>query len=57
MTRHFEKEKMGAVVAEIDKMFSKRFDAMVSSLTLPRSFKTSLGGHGNGGARKPRHLH
>jgi uncharacterized protein (DUF2267 family) len=62
MERHFEKEEMGDVVAEIDKMFSKRFDAMINSLTIPRSLRGGpgaaggLGGHGGGG-RKPRHLH
>jgi uncharacterized protein (DUF2267 family) len=62
MERHFEKEEMGDVVAEIDKMFTKRFDAMVNSLTIPRSLRGGpgaaggLGGHGGGG-RKPRHLH
>jgi uncharacterized protein (DUF2267 family) len=61
MERHFEKEEMGDVVAEIDKMFTKRFDAMVHSLTIPRSLRGGpgaaggLGGHGGG--RKPRHLH
>jgi uncharacterized protein (DUF2267 family) len=63
MERHFEKEEMGDVVAEIDKMFTKRFDAMVTSLTIPRSVRGSpgaaggLGGHGGGGRNKPRHLH
>jgi uncharacterized protein (DUF2267 family) len=67
MERHFEKEEMGAVVSEIDNMFTKRFDAMVNSLTIPRSKRGGaggtgagggLGGHGGGGSgRKPRHLH
>ncbi len=63
MERHFEKEEMGDVVTEIDKMFTKRFDAMVSSLTIPRSLRGGtgaaggLGSHGGGGGRKPRHLH
>jgi hypothetical protein len=41
---------------------TKRFDAMVNSLTIPRSLRGGpgaaggLGGHGGGG-RKPRHLH
>ncbi len=62
MERHFEKEEMSDVVTEIDKMFTKRFDAMVNSLTIPRSLRGGpgaaggLGGHGGGG-RKPRHLH
>lgn len=63
MERHFEKTEMGDVVAEIDKMFTKRFDAMVDSLTIPRTLRGSggtgagggLGGHGGG--RKPRHTH
>jgi uncharacterized protein (DUF2267 family) len=61
MERHFEKDEMGHVVAEIDKMFTKRFDAMINSLTIPRSLRGGpggaggLGGHGSG--RKPRHLH
>ncbi len=64
MERHFEKAEMGDVVTEIDKMFTKRFDAMVDSLTIPRTLRGSggtgagggLGGHGGGG-RKPRHTH
>lgn len=64
MERHFEKDEMSDVVVEIDKMFTKRFDAMVNSLTIPRSLRGGggtgagggLGGHGGGG-RKPRHLH
>jgi uncharacterized protein (DUF2267 family) len=62
MERHFEKEEMGAVVQEIDKMFTQRFDAMVNSLTIPRNQRGGsavvggLGGH-SGGGRKPRHLH
>ena len=62
MERHFEKTEMVDVLAEIDKMFSKRFDAMINSLTIPRSLRGGpgaaggLGGHGGGG-RKPRHLH
>jgi len=55
MERHFKREEMGAVIAEIDKMFTKRFDAMMNSLTIPRSLRSAPGGHGGG--RKPRHLH
>jgi hypothetical protein len=63
MERHFEKTEMGDVVAAIDSMFTKRFDAMIDSLTIPRTLRGSggtgagggLGGHGSG--RKPRHLH
>jgi uncharacterized protein (DUF2267 family) len=61
MERHFDKSEMSDVVTEIDKMFTKRFDAMVNSLTIPRSLRGGpgaaggLGGHGGG--RKPRHLH
>ncbi len=66
MERHFEKAEMSDVVTEIDKMFTKRFDAMVDSLTIPRTLRggsgsggTGAGGGlgGHGGGRKPRHLH
>jgi hypothetical protein len=56
MERHFDKSEMGGVLSEIDKMFTKRFDAMVNSLTIPRALRSAPGGH-SGGGRKPRHLH
>jgi hypothetical protein len=57
MERHFERDEMGPVVTEIDKLFTNRFNAMISSLTIPRSMRGGgAGGHGGGG-RKPRHLH
>jgi hypothetical protein len=34
MERHFEGAELGGVVAEIDKLFSDRFDALVSSLEI-----------------------
>lgn len=58
MERHFEGAELGGVVAEIDKLFTQRFDALVSSLEIgkpPRGFGGLGGGHGGG--RKPRHLH
>jgi hypothetical protein len=58
MERHFEGAELGGVVAEIDKLFSQRFDALVSSLEIgkpPRGTGGSGGGHGGG--RRPRHLH
>lgn len=60
MERHFDGAELGGVVAEIDKLFSQRFDALVSSLQLGRPPRGSGGGHGgvgHGGGRKPRHLH
>ena len=60
MERHFDGSELSGVVAEIDKLFSQRFDSLVSSLELgkpPRgSGGNSSGGHGGGG-RRPRHLH
>jgi hypothetical protein len=51
---------LSGVVAEIDKLFSQRFDNLVSSLELGKPPKGS-GGNGNsghgGGGRRPRHLH
>jgi hypothetical protein len=50
------------VVAEIDKLFNQRFDALVSSLELGKPPRGSGGGGGgggggHGGGRRPRHLH
>ena len=58
MERHFDGAELGGVVAEIDKLFSDRFTALVSSLELgkpPRSPGAGSSGHGSG--RRPRHLH
>jgi hypothetical protein len=58
MERHFDTGELNGVVAEIDKLFSERFDKLVSSLELgkpPRG--SSGGGSGHGGGRRPRHLH
>ncbi|MBU6501531.1 MAG: hypothetical protein EPN79_06765 [Burkholderiaceae bacterium] len=59
MERHFDGAELTGVVAEIDKLFARRFDALVSSLDigkLPRG-TGGHGGFGHGGGRKPRHLH
>jgi hypothetical protein len=58
MERHFDASELGDVVAAIDKLFERRFDALVNSMQLgkpPRGQGGSQGGHGGG--RKPRHLH
>ncbi len=60
MERHFDGAELAGVVAEIDKLFTKRFDAMVNSLEIGRPSRGSgggSGGPGHGGGRKPRHLH
>ena len=59
MERHFDAAELSGVVSEIDKLFSQRFDNLVSSLELGKPPRGSGGGntgHGNGG-RRPRHLH
>ncbi|MDR0259590.1 MAG: hypothetical protein LBI76_07255 [Comamonas sp.] len=59
MERHFDAGELVGVVAEIDKLFSQRFDALVDSLEIgkpPRGTGGPGGGHGGGG-RRPRHLH
>jgi len=58
MERHFDGAELGGVVAEIDKLFTGRFDALTSSLELgrPRGPGGGSPGHGGGG-RRPRHLH
>ncbi|HSH90722.1 MAG TPA: DUF6806 family protein [Ramlibacter sp.] len=58
MERHFDGAELGGVVAEIDKLFSQRFDALVNSLEIGRPPRGSGGsGPGHGGGRRPRHLH
>jgi len=60
MERHFDSAQLGGVVAEVDKLFAERFDALVSSLELgkpPRGSGGGFGGGHGGGGRKPRHLH
>jgi hypothetical protein len=60
MERHFDGAELAGVVAEIDKLFAQRFDALVSSLDIgkpPRGAGGGHGGFGHGGGRKPRHLH
>ena len=60
MERHFDGSELGGVVAEIDKLFSQRFDNLVSSLDIgkpPRGPGGGNSGHGGGGGRRPRHLH
>jgi len=59
MERHFDGAELGGVVAEIDRLFGQRFDALVNSLEIgkpPRGSGGSGGSHGGGG-RRPRHLH
>lgn len=59
MERHFDASELTGVVAEVDRLFTGRFDALVSSLELgkpPRGESGPGGGHGGGG-RRPRHQH
>ncbi len=61
MERHFDGSELGGVVAEIDKLFTQRFDALVNSLELGKPPRgpggSGGGGPGHGGGRRPRHLH
>ena len=59
MERHFDANELGGVVAEVDRLFSQRFDALVSSLEIGKPPRGSGGGPGggHGGGRRPRHLH
>ncbi|RMW95559.1 hypothetical protein EBQ26_02995 [Allofranklinella schreckenbergeri] len=62
MERHFEAAELTGVVNEIDRLFTGRFDALVSSLELGRPPRGESGGSGGssghgGGRRPPRHLH
>jgi hypothetical protein len=59
MERHFDGAELTGVVAEVDKLFAQRFDALVSSLEIGKPPRGPGGGFGSGhgGGRKPRHLH
>lgn len=58
MERHFEGAELGGVVAEIDKLFGRRFDDLVNSLEVGRSIRPTNNPPGSGhGGRRPRHLH
>jgi hypothetical protein len=58
MERHFDGAELSGVVAEIDKLFSLRFDSLVSSLDIGKPPRGPGGGNGHGGGgRRPRHLH
>jgi hypothetical protein len=60
MERHFDGSELGEVVSAIDRLFERRFDALVNSMQLgkpPRGLGGPQGGSGHGGGRKPRHLH
>ncbi len=61
LERHFDGSELGGVVAEINKLFEQRFDALVNSMQLGKPPRGggggSSGGSGHGGGRKPRHLH
>jgi hypothetical protein len=60
MERHFDGSELSGVVNEIDKLFSERFNDLVSSLELGKPPRGNGGGGpqgGHGGGRRPRHLH
>lgn len=58
MERHFDASELGGVVGEIDKLFTERFDKLVSSLEIGKPPRGSGGpGGSHGGGRRPRHLH
>jgi hypothetical protein len=57
MERHFDGSELAGVVSEIDKLFTGRFDALISSMQLGRPPRGSGPAGGHGGPRKPRHLH
>ena len=59
MERHFDGAELSGVVHEIDKLFSQRFNNLVSSLELGKPPRGGNGGPqgGHGGGRRPRHLH
>lgn len=57
MERHFDASELNGVVGEIDKLFSERFDKLVSSLEIGKPPRGGGNGPAHGGGRRPRHLH
>lgn len=58
MERHFDSSELKGVVGEVDKLFDRRFNDLVSSLELGKPPRGGGGaGSGHGGSRRPRHLH
>jgi hypothetical protein len=57
MERHFEASELSDVITEVDKLFSKRFESLVSSLEISKPPKGQGGGGSGHGGRRPRHLH
>jgi hypothetical protein len=61
MERHFEPSELVGISAEIDRLFSERFNNLVNSLEMGKPGKLGGSNPGNngahGGQRKPRHLH
>ena len=53
MERHFDGAELGGVVAEIDKLFTQRFDALVNSLEIGKPRGPGGSGSGHGGGRRP----
>lgn len=62
MERHFEPSELGGISTEIDRLFSVRFNNLVTSLEMgnPKdrgNASNSGNSFGHNGQRKPRHLH
>lgn len=62
MERHFSTTELDEIIHQVDKLFSRRFDALVASLELgkpPKNLSTSSTNeaHLQNGHDKPRHLH
>lgn len=61
MQRHFASTELDGVIHAVDKLFTQRFDALVTSLELGRPPKELPSSSNNNGHRpnghKPRHLH
>ena len=57
MERHFDASELSGVVAEVDKLFANRFDALVHSLEIGKSPRGGNSGSSRSGGRKPRRLH
>jgi len=57
MERHFNANELSGVVSEIDKLYKKRFNALVHSLDIGKPPRGANSGSSRSTGRKPRRLH
>ncbi len=57
MERHFDSTELSGVIAEVDKLFANRFNALIDSLDISKLSVSGNSVSGRAGSRKSRRLH